>query len=222
MKRFLCSLLIIIVLMGIAGCSSKKSVEIDNTTSTVESTQESTQNSVQSDTQLNSQNVHTEEPATMDGEGSESEDDDEIEEGQLISPTVPDVKHTKPADDIIENPEKKWALIVKGGENMYSLPVHVSNGEPSIPIVAIATVMGLDVEWVSDTEVSLWYGESELYINPAVENLGIYHPLGAGEPIREKIGQDYYIDIPSASFILGQWGGSHISIDSENMILRIQ
>ncbi len=206
MKKYFALLFCLLMLAAFVGCGNKK-----------EETQKETTTQIQTESEILGTIVATAPEVTGSTTG-----DVEIDVQPTAQAGDAETKQTEPEVIILDSNNKTWCLLIKNGSISTSLPMREINGEPALPLVAIAKVLGVDVEWLTDTTVSLWYGDQELFIDKSVENFGVYLPYGSGDPIREIIGEEVYVDLPSASFALNQWGRPHISVDTESKLIVVQ
>ena len=208
MRRFFILLFILLMLMGLAGCSSSEKND-SKEVSEAEKTE--------------SQVIGATEPSSVNATSSASVEETKLTSDGYVEPqptaqvivTIP--KPTDPKKDEI----KEWSLVVKGKEISTYLPVYEGFDEPALPLLLIGKEFGAEVEWLTDTELSLWYGDDELYINTEYENFCIYLPYGIENPIRKMIDEEVYIDLPSMSSAIARWKGSSVSVDSPNKTIRI-
>ncbi|MBE6738321.1 MAG: hypothetical protein E7566_06695 [Ruminococcaceae bacterium] len=208
MRRFFILLFILLLLIGLVGCSSSEKNDPKE---------------VSESEKTESQVIGATEPSSVNATSSASVEETKLTSDGYVEPqptaqvivTIP--KPTDPKKDEI----KEWSLVVKGKEVSAYLPMYEGYDEPALPLLLIGKEFGAEVEWLTDTELSLWYGNDELYINTEYENFCIYLPYGIENPIREMIDEEVYIDLPSMASAIARWNGASVSVDSGNKVIRI-
>ena len=208
MKKCFSLLFVILFMLGLIGCSPEK----EDKTPEV-STTSKTESQPTDIIEPASSNVTVAVPITASDATSTSFA--EVKPTAQIIVTIP--KQTEP----IKEEKKDWSLVVKGKEVSAYLPMYEGYDEPALPLLLIGKEFGAEVEWLTDTELSLWYGDDELYINTEYENFCIYLPYGIENPIREMIDEEVYIELPSMASAIARWNGASVSVDSGNKVIRI-
>lgn len=203
MKKSLLLFLILIFIFGSFACSAKKQDE--NTSASVTDTTKS----ASADEATTPSNEENTEAVKQTVAGSDN-----------TVPATQTADAQNPTDSASEE-DDEWILVVNGMGIITDLPMYEGYEEPALPLLLIGKQFGAEVEWLTDTELSLWYGTDELYINTEYEDFCIYLPYGIDNPIREMIDGEVYIDLPSMSSAIARWGGTSVSVDKGNKIIKI-
>lgn len=115
-------------------------------------------------------------------------------------------------------------LVVNGKDitegNCVSILEFDSYTDVELPLLAVVTELGAEVEWQSETVVSVAYkGNTEIY-DASESDFGVYGPEG-GACIRRVENGDLIFDLNSIEGILENVYGVTVKVDKENRIIYV-
>ncbi|MBE6678057.1 MAG: hypothetical protein E7597_04595 [Ruminococcaceae bacterium] len=93
-----------------------------------------------------------------------------------------------------------------------------------LPLLVISKELGINVEWISDTEVVLSNGTNTLTINTKEPNFGVTPPnppYDIGVYIREIVGEEIIMDVVSAIWIINEFEDINVYLDTVSPLVSI-